>query len=298
MRRVVLFLSARMILSLYLANWFRSCRIVAAKTLSGLLGQLADLGELSRLLSVFASRKITKCALKEMISLVNQTAGVGVRLPKPEDAIEVAIYLGLLNKRASLFEVTSLGDTFLKHTRGNISKLSPGQAKLLFGLFVDDPNFNNDFRKLFSMFQRHRDGLLRLEASLTAADPALSQTSNLLHQLGALSYEAGRFTFNDNFRNAISLDIVVSVSINEEDLWKRLDEQRRRAQEIEKLVMKEEKKRLLREERADLVEAVTRVSATEPGRGYDIASFNADGSPRYIEVKSSQGNQVRFEWSV
>jgi hypothetical protein len=271
---------------------------VPTKTLSELLRQLADLGELSRLLSVFASRKITKCPLKELISLVNQTAGVGVRLPKPEDAIEVALYLGLLNKRASLFEVTSLGDTFLKYTPENITKLSPGQASLLLGLFVDDPHLNDYLRELFSLFQRQKDGFLKLQASLTAADRALSQTTNLLHQLGVLIYEAGTFTFNDDFRNAISFDITMSLSINEEDLWKRLDEQRRRAQEIEKLVLKEEKKRLIREGRVDLVEAVIRVSAVEPGRGYDIASFNVDGSPRCIEVKSSQGNQVRFEWSV
>lgn len=69
------------------------------------------------------------------------------------------------------------------------------------------------------------------------------------------------------------------------------DERNRRLGEIgERIVLKHERTMLDLEGRADLAVAV-RWTAHEDGdgAGYDIASFNADGSRRYIEVKSTYG---------
>src|SRR5262249_158861 len=148
-------------------SYWRNCRNVPTKTLSALLGKLADLGELSRLLSVFAARNFSECPLKELLSLVNQTAGTGVHLPRPEDAIEVALYLGLLSKRANMFGITNIGQSFAKHTSGTINKVSAGQAKLLIGLFVDDSELDAHVRRLFVLFQPERNGELTLHAAST-----------------------------------------------------------------------------------------------------------------------------------
>jgi hypothetical protein len=59
----------------------------------------------------------------------------------------------------------------------------------------------------------------------------------------------------------------------------------------ELMVLAGEKSRLRREEREDLAELVTHVSVTEGDTaGYDILSFNSDGTARYIEVKSTRGS--------
>ena len=58
----------------------------------------------------------------------------------------------------------------------------------------------------------------------------------------------------------------------------------------ELLVVQYERDRLRQIGRADLAEKVRHVSAEEgDGAGYDILSFKDDGSPRYIEVKTTRG---------
>ena len=58
----------------------------------------------------------------------------------------------------------------------------------------------------------------------------------------------------------------------------------------ELLVLEYEKARLLRLGHKDLSEQIVHTSVIEgDGAGYDIKSFNIDGSPRYIEVKTTRG---------
>ena len=59
----------------------------------------------------------------------------------------------------------------------------------------------------------------------------------------------------------------------------------------EKLVLEYERTRLKLSNRCDLAEQVMHVSETEgDGKGYDILSFNIDGSERFIEVKTTKGD--------
>ncbi len=56
----------------------------------------------------------------------------------------------------------------------------------------------------------------------------------------------------------------------------------------EKLVKDFEKDRLIKLNKPDLASKVDRVSLKSDALGYDILSYNSDGSERYIEVKASQ----------
>ncbi len=80
-----------------------------------------------------------------------------------------------------------------------------------------------------------------------------------------------------------------------------------RLQEIglkgEELVLKAEMSRLRRAGRADLAAQVSWVSQSSPFEGYDILSFETNGSRRFIEVKSTPGQKKSFpmtenEWRV
>ncbi|NLB64607.1 MAG: DUF3883 domain-containing protein [Fibrobacter sp.] len=51
-----------------------------------------------------------------------------------------------------------------------------------------------------------------------------------------------------------------------------------------------EKSRLAKAGRNDLANKVERVSLTSDSYGYDIASFDEDGTERYIEVKATRSN--------
>ena len=64
----------------------------------------------------------------------------------------------------------------------------------------------------------------------------------------------------------------------------------------EKLVMKYEKNRLVDLGRNDLADSVEHISVTqEDGSGFDIKSYNEDGTDRLIEVKTTkQGIDAEF----
>lgn len=71
----------------------------------------------------------------------------------------------------------------------------------------------------------------------------------------------------------------------------------------EAFIYKSEVKRLIRANRSDLAAKIDWVSQRAVGKGYDIRSFAGDGSPRYIEVKSTIGKGATFfvscnEWTV
>jgi hypothetical protein len=65
----------------------------------------------------------------------------------------------------------------------------------------------------------------------------------------------------------------------------------------EELVLGRERARLKRADRPDLALQVSWLSLESVSEGYDILSFEVDGTKRYIEVKSAQGNAKSFEMS-
>jgi len=61
----------------------------------------------------------------------------------------------------------------------------------------------------------------------------------------------------------------------------------------EKLIFKYEKERLVNAGHEDLAGQVSHISVIEgDGAGYDIRSYNEDGSVRYIEVKTTKGDDM------
>jgi hypothetical protein len=85
------------------------------------------------------------------------------------------------------------------------------------------------------------------------------------------------------------------LTMTDEDYSKR-DEQRRKlgglAQEI---ALGSEEKRLRAANRPDLAKQIEDVSK-QPARGYDILSFEVDGSPRHIEVKAARQSRNRISF--
>ena len=84
----------------------------------------------------------------------------------------------------------------------------------------------------------------------------------------------------DNFRTKKSPDYALKESKN-----------RKLGLVGEELVLKYEKESLISLGKEDLAEKVIHTSQVEgDGAGYDIKSFNEDGSIKYIEVKTTRGN--------
>jgi Domain of unknown function (DUF3883) len=63
-------------------------------------------------------------------------------------------------------------------------------------------------------------------------------------------------------------------------------------------VVEFEKERLCFHKRTDLAANVERISVENVSAGYDVKSFEKSGHVRFIEVKSSVGSKIVFEWSA
>jgi hypothetical protein len=123
-------------------------------------------------------------------------------------------------------------------------------------------------------------------------------TARTLQQLEVLEEVGSTLRLKPDFEYLLPASSMTATGLTEEALWKRLDAQRIRAREAEELVVVEEKKRLARLGRRDLASMVVRISAENVFAGYDINSFEEDESERLIEVKSSVGEAIKFEWSI
>lgn len=268
------------------------------KDLRRLLLGVGHVGELSRLLSVFNKQRSRALGKKELIELASQTAGAGYRYPTPRSALELALEIGLLKQQNKLIALTTLGDKFNEHIPLNQLDLSIPQARLLLSLLLDDENLRDDVSALLQQFHQGAGKHLEARPASIRGGDSTERIARLLQQLHLIKYEKGLLLLDSELEQSIPIEVVGTAGLSEQALWQRVDQQRLRAQVAEEVVVEQERLRLCSNGRRDLADLVVRVSAVNVSTGYDIKSFEDDGSPRYIEVKSSTGMRVRFEWSV
>ena len=107
-------------------------------------------------------------------------------------------------------------------------------------------------------------------------------------------YSAGVLIMAPAAYEAVIDFLGTSAVVSEEELLRVLELQRVRAVAAEYHVVDLEIERLTIGGRQDLAGLVERVAARDVAAGYDIRSFELDGSDRFIEVKSSTGTPIRF----
>jgi len=91
----------------------------------------------------------------------------------------------------------------------------------------------------------------------------------------------------------VSSSTPISSSTTKKPNYENQQKQRKRIGDRgEKIVLRIEEKRLIDEGRADLAEEIKHISEKSDREGYDILSFDQDGSPRYIEVKATTAKNL------
>jgi hypothetical protein len=120
----------------------------------------------------------------------------------------------------------------------------------------------------------------------------------LLQQLGAISVSGDYYIIFRPFENLLAHLVIRTAKLTQAELLQRLERQRVRGELAEQKVLAIEKDRLTALKRPDLAAKVERISIDDVSAGYDIKSFEKNECPRLIEVKSSVGSQITFEWSA
>jgi len=261
------------------------------------LAEVGHVAEVSRVLLAFRSRHGRSVGQRELTEIANRTAGAGYRYPNPAPALTLAQDLGLTIRRRGLVRLTGVGEKFVQTGTDDPLSLTVSQSKMIFGILLDDKDFG---KSVSSMFRRlHDDGTGRLAVHIASlsGDQDIVQCATVLQQLAVFSYADGSLYLSKEYEPMLS-GWLGTASLDETTLWAKLDAQRERAKIAEEFVLERERERLTELGRSDLADLVFRTSEVNVYAGFDIESFEADASRRYIEVKSSVGVKIRFEWSI
>jgi len=250
--------------------------------------------EIARVVAIWASKgwpETTLGTLRHWAGL--ETAALSPRVPSPEPALKLMV-------RAGLIEVTPDGlarpcDELLvsDEERTSVDRFARPVALAVFQRLLALPEFEREFSGVFAD--------LRLTAAQPAVAwssiPAISQKNPAwiwLQQLGLGEHQEGDFVADAMFIPFL-LDVDVSKKhVSQAELDKRLQLRRMRSELAEDYVVALECERLRQAGVGFYAEGVVRVSLDDVSAGYDIRSFEIDGRPRHIEVKSSAGRREQF----
>ena len=261
------------------------------KNLTALLAEVDHVGEVARLLFPFKEDSRGEIGRAELIELANRTAGNSYRYPRGVPALRLAVSLGLVRLNRNLISLTSSGKHFVSRPFGQLTDLNLRQGKLVLALLLDDNQFRESIRKALTYFQNRSSGEER-------PNKPGNDILRLLQQLGAVTLKKGEVEVNADFKEILRMDYEEPpVGLSESELLKQLERQRIQARAAEDFVVRTERQRLIQEGHPDLGKLVSRISSKNVSAGYDIISFDHDGSHRYIEVKSSVGRKMYFIWS-
>ncbi len=214
----------------------------------------------------------------------------------PSKCLELAFKLELIRESPpETIALSSLGQNLLaKANWPPYYVLSPIQGRILLQEVAQDTSFRGAAARLLRKMTRRPDGSRELIPGARRLRRDETQCLLALQALHVANYSNGAVVLPHAHYVTLAILLGPSAAVSEDELLQQLDQQRRRGLLAEQYAERIEIARLRSGGRSDLAELVERVSAHDVAAGYDIRSFGLDGSYRYIEVKSSTGEAVRF----
>jgi hypothetical protein len=261
------------------------------------LEAIDHVGEVARLFLVLARWGKPRMEEQALLAACKRTAGLATRYPRPAPAIAIATAAGLISRSRGAVFITDRGGRFASQGTPGAIDLTQPQAMLLLGALLDNTNVERAIASLVSNFQLVHG---QLHARKNSIQPATTQVlvCRLLQQLGAISASGDYYVISKAFDALLAHLIIQAAKLTQAELLRRLELQRQRGDLAEQKALEIEKSRLADIGRPDLAARVERVSPHDVSAGYDIRSFEKNERPRLVEVKSSVGSQITFEWSV
>jgi len=264
------------------------------KNLTTVLAKVGHVGELARLLFPFVEDRNGAIGKSELVELANRTAGASHRYPNPIPAFDLALFIGLVKRSGNQISLTTRGQEFVRRPFRRLTDLNLRQGKLVLALLLDDSQVRAVIDRVLAQPNPSEPHSL---ASVELSE-SVHQILLLLQQIGAITLENGKPKISSDFEEVLITDYdKIRAGLSEPELLVQLERQRLRGRAAEEVVVKAERERLIKAGRSDFARLVSRISSRNVSAGYDILSFDNDGSRRYIEVKSSIGLKIYFQWS-
>ena len=230
-------------------------------------------------------------------------SGLSGSFVSPSDSLRLAMDLGIVSEREEKFDVTPLGQELLSFASWPpYNLLTEEQGRLLLNAILHRAEFAVPLTRLLHKMRRCSDGSLEIVPGTIFLTRDETQCLQALQSLRVVRYSAGTLMMPSTVHQILIDVLETSAALTEAELLRVLEMQRIRAVAAEDYVRDIEIDRLSKGGRRDLARLVERVALRDVAAGYDIRSFELDGSDKYIEVKSSTGTKLRFiltrnEWT-
>ena len=222
-------------------------------------------------------------------------SGVSGGLVDPRDCLRFTIELRLVDETGDEVRLSTFGQELLTAASWPpYNLLTEEQGRRLLHELMQRPDFATPLARLLRKMTRRRDGSLDIVPRSVSLRRDETQCLHALQSMYAVCYSAGVLVMAPAAYEAIIDFLGTTAVVSEEELLRVLELQRSRAVAAENHIVDLEIERLTREGRQDLAGLVERIAARDVAAGYDVRSFEMDGSDRFIEVKSSTGTPIRF----
>ena len=260
------------------------------------LREITDFSEINRLFLVFLRLKTEKLEKLALIENCEQSAGAISRYPSPKTAIEVALSLSLLTDKKKHLCISELGRIYVKDMVPDQFQLLAKQRHLLLSIIVDSVCADDLLQFLANFYQV--EGVFMVKKTRISENSVWCYYSRLFQNLGAVVVAGDYLKIDADASIVLERWLCVGARLSQEQLLVRLEQQRIRGEMAEEVMVSFEKHRLISLGHDTLASKVRRISKDDVSAGFDIISFEPDGTPRFIEVKSSTGSRLNFEWST
>ena len=222
-------------------------------------------------------------------------SGISGRLPNPRDCVRFAADVGIIHETYGGILLTDLGEELLTISSWPpYNRLNEAQGLRLLSKLIQQTDFAVPLTRLLRKMRRRSDGSLEIIPRTILLLHDENQCLHALQSMHAIQYSNGVLIMLSRiYENLVDL-LGPSAVLTEAELLRILELQRLRGVAAEEYVKEMEIERLNTGGRTDLAGLVERIAIRNVAAGYDIRSFELDGSDRFIEVKSSTGISVRF----
>lgn len=216
------------------------------------------------------------------------------------DTLNFLVSYNFLSNDKDKFKLTKNGKRFLNLNKEAYIEISSSQKKFLIDLFLCNDSIRKILISIFNKYDFSNDAeKILIDFKNTFFSSEETDILNLFKWLNFFKYEHDLYTSKiSNIKSVIRKVKQLQLS----DLLKIIKAQQQYGKKAEELALRFEKDRLLKMEHKEQSELVKIVSESNVLLGYDLKSFSGENRlldyDRYIEVKCSTGNKVRFFWTI
>lgn len=243
----------------------------------------------------------SNCSVESLIKQCKSAVFGGQRI-EYLSVLEHCKFCGLVQIKEDFISLSVLGQNFLDANTNHYFELTEAQKQLIVERIVFKGVWNQYARSLFSNFSLNQLlGTYEISTDEISLDKEQNITIHFFKYLGLLKDVKSIIQVEKQYSELVYQLTADSKILSEQQLEKILMENRKLGAQAENAVVEFEKRRLMKLGKKIQAELVKRISTINVSAGYDIESFDGTTDEifpnRFIEVKATTSNEVRFYWS-